>query len=83
MSARRRTGLEIGQTETIARRVTNFSVVCNRCAGDGNGEGWAGATFAARLDLDLERGIFLCRNGHAVRVQRARASAGPASTVAA
>ena len=81
--SRRRADLEIGQTETIARRVTNFSVVCNRCAREGNGEGWAGAAFAGRLDLDLERGIFLCRSGHAVRVQRARAAAGPASTVAA
>lgn len=81
--SRRRAGLEIGQTETIARRVTSFSVLCNRCVQEEDGGSWAGATFAGRLDLDLERGIFLCRNGHAVRVQRARASAGPASTVAA
>jgi len=76
-------GPPVRQVATIERRATGFNVLCDRCVQDGSGEGWIGATFSGRLDLDLECGIFLCRNGHAVRVQRVRATAGPASIVAA
>jgi len=76
-------GPPVRQVVTIERRATGFSVVCDRCARDADGDGWVSATFAGRLDLDLECGIFLCGNGHAVRVQRVRATAGPASNVAA
>jgi len=80
-------GPPVRQVVTIERRATGFNVLCDRCAQDGSSQGWVGSTFSGRLDLDLdldlECGIFLCRNGHAVRVQRVRATAGPASTVAA
>jgi len=39
---------------------TTFTAVCADC----------GVSFAGRLDLDLERGIFLCREGHATEIVR-------------
>lgn len=48
------------QVVTIAPLADSFSAVCERC----------GAAFAGRLDPDLEVGVFLCRAGHAVRVER-------------
>jgi len=72
------------QTETISARATAFTVVCASCAADGDSErGWAGATFAGRLDLDLDHGVFLCRRGHTVRVVRAGGAARPSATEAA
>jgi hypothetical protein len=35
-------------------------------------EGSSGSTFAGRLDDDLSEGVFLCRCGHHVRVERVR-----------
>ena len=53
---------------SIAALATSFTAVCDRCAAR---EGWSGSTFAGRLELDVEAGIFLCRRGHQVRVVRA------------
>lgn len=59
------------QVVTIGARVTAFTVLCEACADLDGAEGWLSSTFAGRLDLDLERGMFLCRRGHQVRVERA------------
>jgi hypothetical protein len=76
------------QTVTISERATAFTVVCDRCATTDREDaetapGWAGATFAGTLDLDLDRGAFLCRRGHSVRVVRTRRVARQASVEAA
>jgi hypothetical protein len=59
-----------GQTVTISSRATSFTVVCELCSELDATEGWSGTTFAGRLDLDLGHGMFLCRRGHSVRVER-------------
>ena len=61
------------QVVQIAARATSFTAVCVECADLDAAAGYTGATFAGRLDLDLLHGMFLCRRGHAVRVERARA----------
>jgi hypothetical protein len=60
-----------GQLIRIAAVATSFAAVCDRCAELDAREGWSGSTFAGRLDLDLDTGVFLCRRGHQVRVVRA------------
>jgi hypothetical protein len=72
------------QVVTIASRATSFTAVCESCLEIDDGGGWAGSTFAGRLDLDLQHGSFLCRRGHTVRVERAGSArrAAPASAVA-
>jgi len=60
-----------GQMISIAALATSFTAVCDRCAQLDAQEGWSGSTFAGRLDLDLDTGVFLCRRGHQVRVVRA------------
>jgi hypothetical protein len=59
------------QVVVIAAAASSFTVVCEECAELDAAEGSTGSTFAGRLDLDLRRGIFLCRRGHSVRVERA------------
>jgi hypothetical protein len=59
-----------GQVVTISSRATSFTVVCELCSELDAAEGWSGRTFAGRLDLDLDDGMFLCRRGHSVRVER-------------
>jgi hypothetical protein len=73
------------QVVTIASPATTFTVVCEACATDdagGYGGGWHSATFTGRLDLDLEGGVFLCRRGHTVVVERERPAAEPGSEAA-
>jgi hypothetical protein len=60
------------QIVTISPRAASFTAVCDECAGEAAKRSWVGATFAGRLDLDLQAGTFLCRRGHRVRVERAR-----------
>lgn len=67
------------QRVEIGPLVTGFTVLCDACAADG----WEGASFAGRLDLDLEAGIFLCRRGHVVRVVRLDPAARPLSATEA
>jgi hypothetical protein len=62
------------QVVVIACRATSFTAVCVECANRSAAEGYSGSTFAGRLDLDREHGTFLCRRGHSVRVERARAA---------
>jgi hypothetical protein len=70
------------QIVVIASRATSFTALCDRCAEVDEALGWSGSTFGGRLDLDLDRGTFLCRRGHAVSVRRA-APAEAASSAAA
>jgi len=56
-----------GQVIAIAARATSFTAVCERCSAI---DGRSSSTFAGRLDLDLDQGVFLCRRGHHVRVER-------------
>jgi hypothetical protein len=70
----------VEQVVTIAARATSFTAVCGTCAalepaGAHAVRGYAGSTFAGRLDLDLGHGVFLCRRGHAIRVERSRPTA--------
>jgi hypothetical protein len=69
------------QVVQIPQRATSFTAVCETCAELDAAEGYSGATFAGRLDLDLDHGTFLCRRGHAVRVERNAAA--PSSEAAA
>jgi hypothetical protein len=58
-------------------------VVCDACAELDAAAGWSASTFAGRLDLDLDHGMFLCRRGHPVRVERTASTNGATSTAAA
>src|SRR5262249_30886484 len=62
------------QVVQISARATSFTAVCEECAELDGGEGYAGATFAGRLELDRGHATFLCRRGHSVRVERAAAA---------
>ena len=53
----------------IGPRVTVFTAVCEECAAD-SGRGRLGVSVQGTLELDLARGTFLCRRGHAVLVER-------------
>jgi hypothetical protein len=64
------------QVVAIAAEASSFTIVCTRCAALDAAEGSSGSTFAGRLDLDLDHGVFLCRRGHAVRVERVQPAAG-------
>ncbi|MBV8257768.1 MAG: hypothetical protein JOZ56_03575 [Actinobacteria bacterium] len=74
------------QVVTIAALATTFTVVCESCAHDdasGYGGGSYGQSFAGRLDLDLDGGVFLCRRGHTVVVERERPAAEELGSAAA
>jgi hypothetical protein len=58
-----------GQVIRIAARATSFTAACERCSAI---DGRLSSIFAGRLDLDLDEGVFLCRRGHHVRVERER-----------
>jgi len=74
------------QVVLIAAAAASFTVACTLCAELDAAEGSTGSTFAGRLDLDLRHGVFLCRRGHSVRIERAdppeEQSAGAAATAA-
>ena len=59
------------QIVVIAAAAASFTIVCDHCSELDAAEGSTGSTFAGRLDLDLQQGMFLCRRGHGVRVERA------------
>ena len=67
------------QVVQVSARATSFTAVCVECADLDEAEGYLGATFAGRLELDLRHGTFLCRRGHSVRVERAPAETGVAA----
>ncbi len=59
------------QVVQISARATSFTAVCVECADLDAAEGYSGATFAGRLELDRDHATFLCRRGHSVRIERA------------
>jgi hypothetical protein len=61
---------DAGQVVVIAAAAASFTVSCSRCAELDAAEGSTGSTFAGRLDLDLHSGVFLCRRGHTVHIER-------------
>jgi hypothetical protein len=69
------------QTVVIGPRVTAFTAICEICAAD-TGRGWLGASVHGNLELDLARGTFLCRRGHAIVVERERHAADRGSAAA-
>jgi hypothetical protein len=71
------------QLVTIAARATSFTALCEACAGLDLSVGWTSSTFAGQLDLDVRQATFLCRRGHAVRVERLGAAADGGATAAA
>jgi hypothetical protein len=71
------------QVIRIAARATSFTASCDRCVELDTAAGYSGSTFAGRLDLDLTGGTFLCRRGHAVRVERDDAAGESTATAAA
>ena len=71
------------QVLTIAATATAFTAVCETCLGIDRAVGLSASKFAGRLDLDLGRGVFLCRRGHQVSVVRAAAPAAAAADSAA
>ena len=71
------------QVLPISRAATSFTAVCEVCLGIDTAVGLTASTFAGRLDLDLDEGVFLCRRGHQVSVVRAAEAAPAAETAAA
>ncbi|MHB8649926.1 MAG: hypothetical protein ACYDBR_07100 [Gaiellaceae bacterium] len=58
------------QVVTITTRATSFTAVCDTCSELDALGSWASSTFAGRLELEATHGVFLCRRGHTVRVER-------------
>jgi len=71
------------QVVAISGAATTFTAVCEVCLGIDTAVGLNASTFAGRLDLDLDEGVFLCRRGHQVAVVRLELPAQPAKTAAA
>jgi len=59
----------MSQRVVIGGADTTFTASCDLCC----------TTFAGRLDEDLVEGIFLCREGHAIRIVRAADEEPPAA----
>ena len=59
------------QVVEIAALDASFTAVCVECCDLDAAQGYTGATFAGRLDPDLDHGVFLCRRGHTIEVVRA------------
>ena len=70
------------QVVEIGPLATSFTAVCVECCDADAAAGYSSSTFAGRLDADLQRGIFLCRRGHAIEVVRAAAQQRAADTAA-
>ncbi|HET7573378.1 MAG TPA: hypothetical protein VFJ77_12000 [Gaiellaceae bacterium] len=68
------------QVVAISALATSFTAVCEACAREE--DGWEGASFAGRLDLDLVSAMFLCRRGHRLRVERVDGSSSAATEAA-
>jgi hypothetical protein len=71
-----------GQVALIPAAAASFTVVCAECVELDAAEGSTGSTFAGRLDLDLTHGVFLCRRGHSVTIERAMPPAEESGTAA-
>jgi len=53
----------VSQVVVIVAGETAFSATCDAC----------GTAFAGRLDDDLDSGVFLCRFGHQITIERGAA----------
>jgi hypothetical protein len=58
------------QVVAIGTGATAFTAICEVCVGIDTAVGLTASTFAGRLDLDLDEGVFLCRRGHQVTIVR-------------
>jgi hypothetical protein len=63
----------MSQRVVIGHSDTTFTAVCDEC----------GTTFAGRLDDDIESGVFLCRFGHPITIEREEPPAETAAVSAA
>ena len=61
------------QRVVIGALDTTFSATCDAC----------GTAFAGRLDDDMESGVFLCRFGHPIQIEREDPPAESAAVTAA
>ena len=61
------------QVVVIVAHETTFSATCDAC----------GTAFAGRLDDDMESGVFLCRFGHPIQIEREDPPAESAAVTAA
>ena len=61
------------QVVVIGSLDTTFTATCDAC----------GTTFAGRLDEDIESGVFLCRDGHPIEIERKEPPAHAAAVSAA
>ena len=50
----------MSQVVVIVAGETAFSATCDAC----------GTAFAGRLDDDIDSGVFLCRSGHQITIER-------------
>jgi hypothetical protein len=50
----------VTQRVVIGSHDTTFTAACDVC----------GTTFAGRLDEDIDGGVFLCRFGHPIQIER-------------
>ena len=66
---------------TVSEHATSFTTVCERCEAEAAGT-WASATVSGRLEPDSRGGLFLCRRGHGLRVERSLPPAAAASAAA-
>ena len=74
---------DAAQVLTIGPSAIAFTAVCEVCVGIDHAVGLSASTFAGRLDLDLNEGVFLCRRGHQVTIVRAADEAPSAESAAA
>jgi len=58
--------------QVVVAGESTFSATCDAC----------GTTFAGRLDDDLDSGVFLCRFGHPITIERAAPADAPTSAEA-
>jgi hypothetical protein len=62
----------VSQVVVIVAGETAFSATCDAC----------GTAFAGRLDDDLDSGVFLCRFGHQITIERGSAADDPTAAEA-
>ena len=59
------------QVVVVSEHATSFTTVCERCEAEAAGT-WASATVSGRLEAESRGGLFLCRRGHGLKVERAQ-----------
>ena len=66
----------------VSADATSFTTICERCEAEAAGT-WASATVSGRLELESRGGLFLCRRGHGLHVERSQPPAEAAASAAA